>query len=61
MFFPMKQADKTEPYVVELVADNPEDIDTIPTDNYAPGSTCIITSNSTVYMLNAQRVWVLLG
>lgn len=55
-----KQNDDTQAYVTEYVADNDEDIANLPTTVY-PGSTCIVASTASVYILNASREWVKLG
>lgn len=57
MFNIMKQNDKTATYVTEYVADTDADIADLPTNIY-PGSVCIVTENSKVYMLNASKQWV---
>jgi hypothetical protein len=50
----IKQNDNISAYVTEFVVDNEEDIQELPT-NVFPGSTCIVTSTSNVYMLNNQN------
>lgn len=52
MYAITKQADKTQTYVQELIADTAADVDTIPTTGLKPGSTVIVLEDSTVYMLN---------
>lgn len=52
-----KQNDDIQAYVTEFVADTVEDVKDLPTTVY-PGSTCIVTENSSVYMLNASKQWV---
>ncbi len=42
--------------VVEMVVDTLADVATLPT-NVAPGSTCFVIENSTVYMLNGNNEW----
>ena len=49
-----KQNDDISAYVCEFVADSAEDIKNLPKTAY-PGSTCLITSTSDVYILNAQK------
>lgn len=62
MFSILKQSDNISPYIIEYVADTEADIASLPTDGRAkPGSVCIVTENSTVYMLNNQNAWVKLG
>lgn len=55
-----KQNDDTQAYVTEFVADNDEDIASLPTTVY-PGSTCIVAATASVYILNASREWIKLG
>ena len=52
-----KQNDDVAAYVSEFVADTADDVKDLPTSVY-PGSTCLITSTSDVYILNAQKKWV---
>lgn len=59
MFSATKTGDKQAPYVVELVADSDDDIADLPT-YYAPGSTCIVVSSSSVYILNNDNEWKML-
>ena len=42
--------------VVELIIDTAAEIIDLPT-NVAPGSTCFVIENSTVYMLNGNGEW----
>lgn len=60
MYYVIKSADRSAPYVTELVADTDADVQNIPVDLYDPGTTCIVIENSTVYMLNTQKEWKLL-
>lgn len=55
-----KQNDDISAYVCEFVADSAEDIKNLPKTAY-PGSTCLVTSTSDVYILNAQKQWVKLS
>ena len=57
MFALVKNQDNTQPYVAELIADTPDDIAKLPT-HYNPGSTVIVASDSSVYILNTQHEWV---
>ena len=57
MYSVTKNQDSTQPYVTELIADTPDDVATLPT-HYTPGSTCLVVSNSSVYVLNNQHKWV---
>lgn len=60
MYNVIKQNDNISAYVTEFVADTVNDIQTLPTDVY-PGSTCIVASDASVYILNASRQWIKLG
>ena len=51
-----QNSDNLVPYYVDLVADEVADIDTLPTD-FAPGSTCLVIENSSVYVLGVNGVW----
>jgi hypothetical protein len=54
-----RQNDDTLAYVKEFVADTDADIQNLPTDSTVyPGSTCVVTSSSKVYMLSANKEWV---
>lgn len=55
-----KQNDDVAAYVSEFVADSANDIQNLPTNVY-PGSTCLITSTSDVYILSAQKQWIKLS
>lgn len=46
-------------YVIEFVADSPNDIKNLPTHmpQCAPGSTCLCISDSSVWMLGSDRIW----
>lgn len=47
--------------VVEIIADNLIDLDTLQTDTatayYGAGSSCIVIENSSVWMLGNDKVW----
>jgi hypothetical protein len=43
--------------VEEYVADSLAEITKLPT-SCSPGSTCFVIENSSVWMLNGQKVWV---
>lgn len=58
MYSYVKQTDKTTTYVSEFIADTTGDIDNIPVENIAPGSTCIVIDSSEVYMLNTKKEWI---
>lgn len=51
-----KNGDNTQSALVELVADFVADIDSLDT-SYFPGSTCLVTENSSVYMLGPDKAW----
>lgn len=51
-----KNGDNTQSALVELVADFVADIDSLDT-SYYPGSTCLVTENSSVYMLGPDKAW----
>ena len=42
---------------VSYTADTVADVANLPTTD-KPGSTCLVISNSSVYILNTQKVWV---
>ena len=42
--------------VVEIVADELNDIANLPT-TYGPGSTCLVLEDSSVWMLDHDQVW----
>jgi len=49
---------KPSAYVTEFVADTIADVAELPVyPSCAPGSTCIVTETSTVYMLSADNTW----
>ena len=51
-----KNGDNTQSKVVELVADTVADIASLDT-SYMPGSTCVVISDSSVYMLGPDAIW----
>lgn len=55
-----KQNDDVAAYVSEFIADTTADLEDLPKSVY-PGSTCLITSTSDVYVLSAQKKWVKLS
>lgn len=59
-YFSIKTADKSSAYVEEFVVNTDADVALIPVELIAPGSTCIVIENSTVYMLNIDKEWKLL-
>ena len=50
------QGGSTQYNVVEMVADNVTDIANLP-KNVAPGSTCFVIENSSVYMFGGDKEW----
>lgn len=59
----IKSSDNISPYIVEYVVDTEADITLLPVDGKQawPGSTCLVTENSSVYILNNKNEWVKLG
>ena len=53
----MKQNDKIQYNIVEYIVDSTSEINTLPTD-IGPGSTCLVTGTSEVYVLNTNKQWV---
>lgn len=53
-----KQNTRVDPYVVEIVVDEESDVEDLPTTKVTPGSVCIVTATSNVYMLNNQKEWI---
>lgn len=43
--------------VVELTADTRDDVNALPT-SCAPGSTCLIIEDSSVWMMNSKKQWI---
>ena len=54
-----KNGDNTQSRLVELVADEVADIDSLDT-SYYPGSTCIVLEDSSVWMLGPDEIWHML-
>lgn len=52
----IKQGGDEIAYVKDFVADTIADIASLPT-NCAPGSSCFVIENSSVWMLNGSNVW----
>ena len=59
-YFSIRTADKSAAYVEEFVVNTDADVASIPVDLIAPGSTCIVIGNASVYMLNTNKEWILL-
>lgn len=53
----IKQSGKDAAYVMEYVADTEADLTDIDTNDCVQGSTCFIIENSSVYMLDSNKVW----
>lgn len=60
MYTIISQGNKIMPYITEFVVNNKEEIKEINIDTISPGSTCIVTDDSSVYMLNIDKEWKLL-
>ena len=60
MYSMYKHNDNISAYVSEFVCDTEDDIKNLPTEKNKvyPGSTCLVTATSEVYILNASRKWV---
>lgn len=56
-FFSMRSADKTAPYVDEIVINNAADLDKIPVTSYNPGTIAIDISTVSAYMLDLDKKW----
>ena len=57
MYYVTRSADKTQPYVTEVVVDTVADVEGVPTATFAPGSTIIVLEDASVYMLNTSKEW----
>ena len=53
----IKQSGKDTAYVIEYVADKETDLADIDTNDCVQGSTCFVIENSSVYMLDSNKVW----
>ena len=40
----------------EFACDERADVETIPTDNIAPGSVCLVLADSSLWMLNKEKI-----
>lgn len=58
-----KQNDKVSAYVTEFICDTVADIANLPTEKNKvyPGSAALVASTGDIYILNANRKWVLFG
>ena len=52
----IKQGGDETAYVKDFVADTRVDINSLPT-SCAPGSSCLVIEDSSVWMLNGNKVW----
>lgn len=58
MYATITTSGKTMAYVMEFVVDNLSDIDTLPIyPDCAPGSSCLVLENSSVWMLGTDNIW----
>lgn len=53
----IQQGDTASTYVMQVVADTLEDVANLPT-SWVSGSSCLCLEDSSVWMLNTQKVWV---
>lgn len=51
-----QQGDTVQNGVIEAVADNLADIQTLPT-KWSIGSTCLVIEDSSVWILGSDRIW----
>ena len=51
-----RTSDNTAPYYADLIADLLSDVETLPTF-YAPGSTCLVLEDFSVYILGVDETW----
>ena len=51
----------TEPYVATLTVDDLPDLDNLDLTDYNPGTSVLVISTGSVYMLNSEKVLVPLG
>lgn len=57
-YFSMRSADRSAPYVDELLVNTIEDLREIPIESYSPGTTCIvITPSLRVFILDLDKQW----
>lgn len=57
MYSIKKQGDTVQTYVMETIADHVSDIETLPTKEWSPGSTCFVLEDSSKWMLGADKIW----
>ncbi len=51
-----QNSDNIVPYYAALVADTNADVDELPTD-FAPGSTCLVIEDSSLWILGNDKIW----
>ncbi len=56
-YFSTRTADKSAPYVDEIVVNTTDDLRKIPVENYSPGTTCIVITTVQVFMLDLNKQW----
>lgn len=56
-YFSMRSADKSAPYVDEIVVNDVADLNKIPVSSYNPGTICIVISTVSAYMLDLNKEW----
>lgn len=58
MYAATKTGGEITAYVMEFVVDNLSDIDTLPVSpKCAPGSSCLVLENSSVWILGIDNIW----
>ena len=60
MYSILSQGGDTSAYVADLYVDNEIDVADLPTEDFAPGSTCLVGETSNVYILGNDKEWKLL-
>ena len=56
-FYLKQQSSRLDYSYKEYILDKEEDLDKVPVNGCAPGSTCFIIETSDVYMLNSNKEW----
>lgn len=56
MYSVTTNGDNIQSSIVEIIADTVADVNELPTI-FAPGSTCFVLEDSSVYMLGHDKVW----
>jgi hypothetical protein len=52
-----QQGDTVQNGIIEFTADTRADIDTIPTESWEMGSTCLVIEDSSVWILGSDKKW----